>query len=64
MSDDPKKVGKPDRDRVSGHERYEVDPLAKKHDLPVPLVEKVIQSEGPMRKNIEEALERIKENGR
>ena len=64
MSDDLKKVGKPDRDRVSGHEPWEVDRIAKKHELPVPLVEKVIEQEGPMRKDVEEYLDRIKENGR
>jgi hypothetical protein len=38
MSDDKKKVGKPDRDRVSGTESYEVDRLVKKFELPAPLV--------------------------
>jgi hypothetical protein len=38
--------------------------LVKKHDLPTPLVKKVIQQEGPMRKNVESYLERMKRNGR
>lgn len=64
MSDNKKKVGKPDRDRVSGGERYEVAHLAKKHGLPPPLVKKVIEQEGPMRKNVDSYLDRMKRNGR
>ena len=60
MSDDKKKVGKPDRDRVSGNEPYEVDVLVKKFDLPAPLVKKIIEQEGPMRRNIEQYLEKMK----
>jgi hypothetical protein len=60
MSDDKSKRGKPDRDRVSSTERYEVDHLVKKHGLPAPLVKKVIQQEGPMRKNVESYLEKMK----
>jgi hypothetical protein len=64
MSDDKKKVGKPDRDRVSSTERYEVADLAKKHGLPSPLVKKVIEQEGPMRRKVETYLDRMKRNGR
>jgi hypothetical protein len=64
MPDNKSKRGKPDRDRVSGGEPYEVRHLVKKHDLPTPLVKKVIQQEGPMRKNVESYLERMKRNGR
>jgi hypothetical protein len=60
MSDDKKKVGKPDRDRVAGGEKYEVDRLVKKFDLPAPLVKKIIQQEGPMRKDVEKYLEKMK----
>lgn len=60
MADDKKKVGAPDRDRVSSGEKYEVDRLVKKFDLPAPLVKKVIQQEGPMRKDVEKYLEKIK----
>ena len=63
MTDDKSKRGKPDRDRVSGGEKYEVGHLSKKHGLPAPLVEKVIKQEGPMRKDVEKYLERIKRNG-
>jgi hypothetical protein len=60
MSDDKKKTGKPDRNRVSSTERYEVDRLVKKFDLPEPLVKKVIVQEGPMRKDVEKYLEKMK----
>jgi hypothetical protein len=64
MSDDKKKVGKADRDRVSENEAYEVNHLVKKHELPAPLVKKIIAQEGPMRKNIEAYLERMKKNSK
>ena len=64
MSDDKKKVGKPDRDRVSGTEAYEVNRLVKKHDLPAPLVKKIIAQEGPMRENVEAYLERMKKSAK
>ena len=63
MADDKSKRGKPDRDRVSRGEPYEVDHLVKKHGLPAPLVRKVIDQEGPMRQDVERYLERIKRNG-
>lgn len=64
MADDKKKTGKPDRDRVSSTERYEVDKLAKKHELPAPLVKKVIVQEGPMRKDVDSYLDAMKKNGK
>jgi hypothetical protein len=64
MSDDKRKVGNPDRSRVSSKERYEVDQVAKKHGLPPALVQKVIKQEGPMRKDIDGYLERMKKNGK
>jgi hypothetical protein len=60
MSDDKKKVGKADRDRVSSKEPYEVERLVKKYELPTPLVRKVVEQEGPMRKDIEKYLEKMK----
>jgi hypothetical protein len=60
MADDKKQIGKPDRDRVSGSEPYEVDVLVKKFDLPAPLVKKIIAQEGPMRRNIEQYLDKMK----
>ena len=64
MSDDKKKTGKPDRDRVARTEKYEVDRLAKKHQMPAPLVEKVIEQVGPMRTNVEKKLEEMKKRGK
>ncbi len=64
MSDDKNKRGKPDRDRVSSNEPYEVRYLAKKVGLPAPLVRNVIKQEGPMRSNVERYLTRMKRNGR
>ena len=60
MSDNKKKVGKPDRARVSGTERYEVEYLAKKFELPAPLVKKVMGQEGPMRRHVEKYLDKMK----
>lgn len=60
MPDDKKKVGKPDRDRVSANEPYEVNQLAKKFELPQPLVKNVIESQGPMRKDVEQYLAKMK----
>ena len=62
MSDDKRKIGKPDRERVSASEHYEVNYLAKKTGLPTPLVKKVIKQEGPMRANVEAYLNRMKKN--
>jgi hypothetical protein len=60
MSDDKKKTGKPDRDRVSANEPYEVDYLAKKYQLPKPLIQNVIRQEGPMRRDVEAYLDKMK----
>jgi hypothetical protein len=60
MSDDKTKVGKSDRERVAGNEPYEVEVLVKKFDLPAPLVRKVIEQEGPMRRDVEKYLEKMK----
>lgn len=62
MPDDKTKRGKPDRDRVSANEPYEVKRIAEKVNLPPPLVKKVIQQEGPMRKNVEQYLNQMKKN--
>lgn len=57
MPDNKKQVGKPDRDRVSSQEPYEVARIAKKYALPPPLVKKVIEQEGPMREKVEKYLD-------
>lgn len=62
MSDDKKKTGNPDRSLVSATEAYEVNALAKKHELPRELVENVIKQEGPSRKKVEEYLQNMKKN--
>jgi hypothetical protein len=64
MSDDKSKRGKPDRDRVSSQEPYEVRDLAKKKELPAPLVKKIIEQVGPMRRDVERKLDEMKKNGR
>lgn len=62
MPDDKKKVGKPDRDRVSANEPYEVRRIAKQTDMPAPLVKNVVKQVGPMRKNVEAYIEKMKRN--
>lgn len=64
MPDNKKKVGKPDRDRVSAGEGYEVRDLAQKFELPAPLVKKVIAQEGPMRRDVESYLRKMKAAGK
>jgi hypothetical protein len=61
MPDNKKKVGKPDRDRVSAGESYEVRDLAKKFELPPPLVKNVVKQEGPMRQDVEKYLKKMKD---
>ncbi len=63
MSDDKSKRGKPDRQRVSANEPYEVNHLARRVGLPAPLVKNVMKQEGPMRADVERYLERMKHNG-
>lgn len=63
MSDNKKRVGKADRDRVAAGEPYEVNRLAKKVGLPPKLVQNVIRQEGPTRTNVEAYLKRMKRNG-
>lgn len=62
MPDDKKKTGKPDRDLVSANEPYEVGYVARKHELPPPLVKKIIEQEGPSRDRVEKYLEQMKKN--
>jgi hypothetical protein len=64
MADDKSKRGTPDRARVSAAEPYEVSYLARKFDLPPPLVRNVIQQEGPMRTAVERYLRQMKRNAR
>jgi len=64
MPDNKKKVGKADRDRVSAGEDYEVRDLARKFDLPEPLVKKAITQKGPMRADVEAYLRKTKAAGK
>lgn len=59
MPDDKTLIGKPDRDRVSALEDYEVRHLAGKFGLPMPVVSQTILREGPMRKKVEAALRKL-----
>lgn len=60
MSDNKMEIGKPDRDRVSAKEDYEVRYLAQKLDLPASEVKKAIETAGPMRQNVEKYLKKVK----
>lgn len=62
MSDNKKKVGKPDRIRVAASEPYEIGHLARKHELPRPLVRNVVNQVGPMRRDVESYLQQMKRN--
>lgn len=62
MSDNKKKTGKPDRTRVAANQDYEIGHLAKKHELPRPLVRNVVQQVGPMRSDVEAYLRQMKRN--
>ena len=64
MVDDKSNRGRQDRERVSSTERYEVDYLARKTELPSQLVRKVIEQEGPSRTNVERYLNQMKRNAR
>lgn len=64
MADDKSKRGNPDRKLVSAQERYEVAAIAKKVQLPAPLVQNVIRQVGPSRARVVRKLETMKRNGR
>jgi len=64
MADDKSKRGNPDRKLVSANEHYEVAALARKVQLPQPLVKNVINQVGPSRARVVQKLETMKRNGR
>lgn len=64
MPDDKNKTGNPDRIRLNPNQPYEVNDLAKKFELPNELVKKIIEQEGPSRKNVEQYLQQMKNNRR
>jgi hypothetical protein len=55
MADDKSKVGKPDRDRVSGSELYEVADFAQKFGLTSAQVRDLIAKHGNNRDDLERA---------
>lgn len=61
MADDKKKIGKPDRIRVSSTDPSEVRRLATKFELPASLVKNVVKQEGPMRGDVESYLRKMKQ---
>jgi biotin operon repressor len=64
MADNKSRRGNPDRSRVAANERYEIEYLAKKRDMPAALVKKIAEQVGPSRAAVEAKLEEMKENGR
>jgi hypothetical protein len=60
VPDDRKKRGKPDPERVSTKEKYELRHEAKKMGVILADVERAAKKVGPMRKNIEPELRKKK----
>lgn len=60
MSDDNRQTDRPDRARVAADESYEVKALSEKFALPPVLVKRVIQQEGPTRREVETYLRKMK----
>jgi hypothetical protein len=56
MADDKKKIGKADRDKVAGGERYEIEYLARKLGVKPADVIKAIEKVGNSREKIEKEL--------
>ena len=56
MPDDKLQAGKPDHDRVSADQTYEVEALMAKHHKTQKQVLDAIKKKGPMRVQIERAL--------
>jgi hypothetical protein len=55
MADDKSKVGKPDRDRVSGSEKYEVTDFAQKFGITSEEARQLIDKHGNRRSDLEKA---------
>lgn len=56
MSDDKKKVGKPDRDRINPDEDYELQDWAKHFGVSKDKIKQTVQKVGPLVKDVEKAL--------
>jgi hypothetical protein len=63
MADDKKKVGAPDRARVAKMEDYEVDYLARKHEVTKKLVRETVDKVGNSRTKVERELKLVKKGG-
>jgi hypothetical protein len=63
MADDKSKVGKPDRDWVSGSEDYEVVDFGERWGLPVETVIELIDKHGNNRADLERAVKATRESG-
>lgn len=61
MADDKNKRGKPDSDLAS-QQKHEIDYLVRKHELPAPLIRKIVEQEGPSHRQVERYLEQMKRN--
>lgn len=53
MTDDKSNRGEPDRSRVSGSEEYEVDYLARKHDITAEQARELIRKYGGDRERLD-----------
>ena len=62
MSDNKSNAGQQDRVRVSASEDYEVRTIAQKFGLEMEAARAAIQQHGPMRKDIEAALQNRQKN--
>lgn len=58
MSDDKKKVGKADRDRINLNEDYEVRDWAEKFNISAKELRDAVKEVGPMAKDVEAYLKK------
>ena len=56
MPDDPKEVGKPDRDRINVHEDYELRGWSKSLGVSVDRLKEAVRKVGPMVADVRRAL--------
>ena len=60
MADDKSKTGGPDRKRVSGSERYEIQYEAEKQGVSPGVIRSAIKKAGPSREKVEKQIKRDK----
>ena len=58
MADDPKKVGKPDRDRINVHEDYELRDWSKLLGVSADRLKETVKKVGPMVADVRRELRR------